>query len=697
MNKLILEQMDNNKLNNHKFEKIAPVIMKLNNYDETEMKKEFGTLIDKGYIIKDDKNKYHTINSFGYEMGKILATSAGYAFCDVEERDEDVYVAYHDLNGAIHGDIVLLKVNENVKGAKAEGKVAKIIEHSIKTVVGKINVFKKFAYVEPDNKKISKDVYIPIKKLKGAKSGDKVYVKLTGFGEKKLEGEILEVLGKENTILSDVLSIVRNYNLIEEFPKEVLLESSKINREVGAKQIENRRDFRNDIIFTIDGDDSKDFDDAVSISFDKNLYTLGVHIADVGHYVKLGSELDKEAFRRATSVYFPNHTLPMLPKELSDDICSLVPHEDRLTLSCIMKITPKGDVQSYEIVESVINSKERMTYGNVTKLLTTENTELHERYNHIMPTLKMMEELCLILEERRKRNGNINFEIPEPKIILDEKQEIIELGTRPRTISERIIESFMVCANETVAKHYALKKFPFVYRVHEVPDNDAVKKFEEFIKPLGLSIKFNDKEVKGKDIQNFLLEIEDHEYKSVINKVLLRCMEKAKYRPECLGHFGLGLEFYSHFTSPIRRYPDLTIHRFIKQDLKGKISKEQLSFMHEFALSSSLQSSSKEVDAEKAERDVDTYYKARFMKKHIGEIYEGIISGVTNHGIYVELDNTAEGFVPVEALPGDNYTFNERQYTLQNNSKKYKLGDKLKIRVDSVNLNERKIQFSLAK
>lgn len=694
MNKDILEQMHKCRLNNHKITDILETLQKVNNCDEGLIKKQFNELLNGGYIIKDDKNRYHTIENYGWYKGRIIGHANGFAFCDVEDMEEDVFISSKNLHGAMHNDEVLVEIIGK-GGNKPDGVVKQILTRGTKTAVGKLTLFKKFAYVEADNKKISKDIFVNIKKLKGAKNGDKVYVKINKYLDKKLEGEIIEVLGKQNTILSDVLSIVRSYDIIEEFPKEVLDASSKIKRTLTKAQLENRRDFRNDIIFTIDGDDSKDFDDAVSISFDKGIYTLGVHIADVGEYVKQDSVIDKEAFLRGTSVYFPNHTLPMLPLELSNDMCSLVPNEDRLTLSCIMQIDKKGEVIKYEICESVIKSVERTTYNNITKLLTTDDKELHERYQNILPSLRLMEKLCLILEERREKNGSLNFEIPEPKIIIDEKtHEVIELKKRPRTISERIIESFMVMANETVAKHYCKKQFPFVYRVHETPESTAVRKFEEFIKPLGLQIKYKGDRITNKDIQAFLNSISKTDYNEVVNKVLLRCMQKAKYLPDCLGHFGLGLEFYCHFTSPIRRYPDLTIHRFIKKDLKGKVNKDVLINMKDFAASSASQSSTKEVSAEKAERDVDAYYKARYMKKHIGEEYIGLISGVTGHGIYVELDNTAEGFIPVENLPGENYIFSEKQYKLSNNYKSFCLGDKVKIKVESANLNERRVIFA---
>ena len=692
----LIKIINKEKLNNLTKKELVSKLCGLTNEKKEKIAIELEHLFDSGDLFYADKTKICTASKLGYYKGRIIGSNKGFAFCEFEDGQDDLFIASRNLNGAIHGDEVVVKRTIYKGNNKPEGIVIKVVNHRIKSLVGTIQVFKNFSFVVPDNKKISKDIFIPKGKHLKAKDDDKVFVNITKYDGKNLEGEVIEILGKANgSIMTDVLSIIRNYELIEEFPKEVLDESSRVAKEDKSYSLKLRKDFRDQIIFTIDGDDSKDFDDAVSLTFENGIYTLGVHIADVGEYVKRDSLLDKEAFNRGTSVYFPNCVLPMLPHELSDDICSLKPNEDRYTLSCVMKIDSKGNLVSHDICESVIRSKERMTYNNVTKLLLGGDLELEKRYANILPTLKLMEKLCLILEQKRKERGSIDFDIPEPKIILDENMEVVELSKRPRTISERIIESFMLMANETVAEHYCKNKIPFVYRVHEAPEAESIKSFQEFARPFNLELKVTGKKISSKDIQVFLKSVENTEYADVINKVLLRSMQKAKYRPECLGHFGLGAEYYCHFTSPIRRYPDLTIHRIIKKDLRHGLDESALANLRGFVNLSSNQSSEKEVYAEKAERDVDDYFKARYMSKHIGEKYEGIISGVTNFGLFVELDNTAEGFIPVEALPGDLYYFDEKHYCLSNNAHKYIIGNKIKVVCSSVKIDESKINFIL--
>ena len=602
------------------------------------------------------KHQKQTSSKKQLVKGSIVGNSKGYAFLVREDSQEDVFIPASALNNAIHNDEVLIEVFEGKNGKGPEGRVVEILKHNLKTVVGSIQVFKGFSFVVPDNKKISRDVFIKKDKIKNAVYGDKVVVKLTKFSGKNLEGEVTEVLGPNNgNSLTDVLSIIRSYEFIEEFPEEVLVEAKKVASMPLDNIIPKRKDFRNTLCITIDGDDSKDFDDAVSLEKQGDNFVLGVHIADVGEYVKFGSKLDAEAYKRGTSVYFPNFTLPMLPEELSNGICSLNENEDRLTLSCVMKIDVNGKVVSYDICESVIKSTNRMTYNNVTKILNGDE-DLQNKYKHLLPMLQSMQELCLILENKRKQRGSLDFDIPEPKIILDEHLEVKELIKKPRTISERIIESFMLMANETVAEHFQKHKIPFVYRIHEAPDNDKIKSFNDFVSALNLELK--DVDVKPSDIQQFLAKLENHPMKDVINKVLLRAMQKAKYAPDCLGHFGLAAVYYCHFTSPIRRYPDLTIHRIIKEYLRKQLDDTKKQKLKKFVVSSSNQSSVTELAAERAERDVDDYFKARYMKNKIGNEYEGIISGVINFGFFVELDNTIEGFVPLESIEGNNFVYN---------------------------------------
>ena len=690
-----LKQIDKYNLNFLSKKTLIGRLSGLNNKKPEDIEIVINNLLENGDLFVVSKGKLATYNKLGYVKGEIVGNKNGFAFLIREDGKEDVFIPNHNLKGAMHQDVVIAKINNCSKGKKCEGEIVKVIDHKLKTVVGKIEIFKNFAFVVPDNKKIFKDVFINKKDILNAKNGDKVFVKITKYEGKNLTGTVLESLGfDDGSFNTDVLSIIRSYELIEKFNNEVLAQAKSISQTVSNEQMKNRLDLRKEIIFTIDGDDSKDFDDAVSIDYNNNIYTLGVHIADVGEYVKKGSSLDKEAFNRGTSAYFPNMVLPMLPVELSNGICSLNPKQDRLSLSCIMNINENGEVVSYKIAESVINSCERMTYNNVTKILQGD-LELNKKYSHITKKLKLMEQLNSILEKVRKDRGAVDFDIPEPKIILDSKNEEVEvLIKRPRTVSERLIESFMLIANETIAKHFNNLKIPFVYRVHEKPEEAKLISFNNFV--AGLNLHLSLKDLSSKSMQEFLGKLEGLEVKEVVNKVLLRCMQKAKYSPTCLGHFGLAAKNYCHFTSPIRRYPDLTIHRIIKQWLHGELNSNAIKELKSFVLESSTKSSEREVLAEKAERDVDDYYKARYMQKHIGKTYSGVISSVTNFGLFVELDNTVEGFISLESLKGNNYLFNPDLLKISNGNYSYQIGDKINIIVSSVILDERKVNFEIA-
>ena len=691
-----LKQIEKYNLNNLTKKSLISRLCGINNKKAHEIELVINELIFNGHLFVSKNNKISTLEKMGYVKGKLVGNRNGFAFLIREDEGEDIFIPNINLHGAMHEDTVVAKTNKTASHKRAEGEVVKILNHGLKTVVGKIEVFKNFAFIVPDNKKIFKDVLVDKKNILNAKNGDKVFAEITGFEGKNLTGKVIEVLGfDDGSINTDVLSIIRSYELIEEFNSEVLKAAREIPQEVPAEKLKNRLDLRKEIIFTIDGDDSRDFDDAVSISLNNGIYTLGVHIADVGEYVPQDSVIDKEAFQRATSVYFPNMVLPMLPVELSNGICSLNPKQDRLSLSCIMNINSKGEVVSYKICESVINSVERMTYNNVTKILNGDK-ELNEKYSHIVPSLKIMEELTHILENVRKVRGAIDFDIPEPKIVLDAQNEDVDvLIKKPRTISERLIESFMLIANETVAKHYNKLKLPFVYRVHEKPEEAKLQNFNAFVAGLNMHLSLND--LSSKSMQEFLNKLEGLEVKEVVNRVLLRCMQKAKYASLCLGHFGLAATDYCHFTSPIRRYPDLTIHRIIKMDIHNKLNPSNINKLKKFAVEASNKSTEMEILADKAERDVDDYYKARYMQKHIGKTYEGVISGVTNFGIFVELDNTVEGFISIESLDGLNYIYDEKLLKLFNNNNSYSIGQKVKIVVESVILDERKVNFSFAK
>ena len=691
----ILKQIQKLKLSGKNKNAVAGRLASVYNLDNTEIYRYLQNLEDDGSVFCDDKNRLFVSSDMGLIKGTLNGNSKGFAFCiPQDETKEDVFIANHNLNGAMHGDTVLIKTQPSIKGdGNIEGVVLKVLERGIKTLVGTISVFQKFSFVEPDNKKVFKDVYIKKGAEKNAKTGDKVFVRIHSYDGKSMTGSVIEVLGKsDGNVTTDVLSIIRSYELIEEFSKPLLESCKSIPQSVDASKYPSRLDLRNEIIFTIDGDDTKDFDDAVSLKMDGQNYILGVHIADVGEYVKRGTMLDDEAFERGTSSYFPNCVLPMLPKQLSNGICSLNPKEDRLTLSCICKISPQGKILEHLITESVICSTERMTYKNVTKILNGD-AELCERYAKIVPTLKLMEKLNDILEKVRAQRGEINFEIPEAQIVLDPKTlEVVSLEKKPRTVSERLIESFMLVANEVVAEHFQKLGVPFVYRIHETPDIDKISAFNDFAGALGYHLSASGEKLQPKDIQNFMNTIKDDDKKEIINSVLLRSMQKAKYSNVCMGHFGLAAKYYCHFTSPIRRYPDLTIHRIIKDYLHKNIHEKELK---QFVVKASAQSSERELLTQRAERDVDDYFKCRYMKDKVGEIYDATIDSVTNFGFFVELENTVEGLVSIASLDGTNYIYNEKSLVLTNGINTYRIGDKVKVKLANVNLAERNIDFVL--
>ena len=689
----LLKQINDNELNYLNYNQVAKILASINGRSEVEIRKELDYLLSQGLLINTSKKKIATSSKVGIISGTITIAKKGYGFLIPDDpKIKDVFIPEELLNGAMQNDKVLVQKSYSTSDDKCEGKVIKIVSHGLHTLVGKvIDITSNFALVSPDSKKVN-SVAIRSTDLLGAKKGDKVVVELTKYNSKMPEGKIIEVLLSDNPINVDVLSIVRDFELYEEFPDYVLVSADKVKKQVTEEDIKNRVDLRNLNTFTIDGEDARDFDDAVSIEdCEDGTVMLGVHIADVGEYVPRDSILDREAFKRGTSTYFPNAVFPMLPKQLSNDICSLKEGVDRLTLSCLMKIDANGNVVSHKICESVIKSKARMTYNKVAKMLDGDK-ELNEKYSFLVKDLAKMKKLALILEKVRENRGALNFDIPEPKIILDENLEIEKFEKRPNTMADRIIESFMLIANETVAKEFEKRKIPFVYRVHEKPDSEKLENFAEFAEAFGYKFSGDFEKMPAKKIQKFLNNIPE-EKRMVINKVLLRSMQKAKYSADCMGHYGLGAEYYCHFTSPIRRYPDLTIHRIIKSFLRKELNETEIKKLKPFVIESASQSSQRETISDKAEIQVDEYFKARYMQKQKGKIFDGIISGVTERGIYVELDNTCEGFISVYNLPDKFYDFNDKKYTLTGSSTKFTIGDKMTIKVSDVNLESRKVDF----
>ena len=661
----------------------------------TATPKEIGQMLQgmltRGEIYEDHKGQYKVADS-NFIKGRIAGTTKGYAFLmPIDKNLPDFFIPKHFLMNALDGDLVLAKIISNTDKS-TECQVVSILENANKKIVGTITyINKKDALIVPDNKKLNIEVFVPQKFTKNAKNSQRVVVQITNRNARRISGEVVEVLGNSDDVLSLELGIIRQHRLYETFPKVVMEEAQNIPQKV--TKIQGRKDLRNQKIFTIDGADARDFDDAVSIKQEGKNYILGVHIADVGEYVKENSRLDEEAYTRGTSVYFPNMVLPMLPKELSNGICSLNEGQDRYTLTVEMKIDENGEVLEHNIYESVIKSCHRLTYDEAYAALCGEHIE---KIADIAEDLLVMNQLSKIIENRRVKNGALDLEIAESEIAVDENFNVTFLSKRERNDAHKLIENFMVVANETIAKHFSDLKVPFVYRIHEKPVLMKIKNVCAFLEGLGITTP-SVSNVTPKFVQKLLNLTKDKDYAEIANKVILRSLQKARYLDENLGHFGLSLENYCHFTSPIRRYPDLCIHRIIKESLHSKLSKTRKEQLKDFVFDASFRSSETEKNADEAERDVDDLFKALYIKSHIGESFEGIISGVTNYGFYVELDNTVEGLVKIEDLPADNYLYYEKSLKLKGNSHIYSLGDKVKIKVVSVSLAERKVDFVLDK
>ena len=672
--------------------------------DEIEyrtFKKALKSMEKEGLIVKTKKDRYALPERLGLITGTLQAHQKGYGFLIPDkEGEKDVFIPSNSINGALNGDKVLVQITrEDKNGKKREGEVEKIITRANKRLVGTYEDSRNFGFVVAEDTRISQDIFISKKDKNGAHDGDIVVVEITKWPEKRRspEGIVVEVLGKKGDKGLDILTIIKKYGLPEEFPAKVLNFADNIPDTIDEKEIKRRTDLRDLRMVTIDGEDAKDLDDAVSIErLDNGNYKLGVHIADVSHYVREKNPLDKEALKRGTSVYLIDRVIPMLPKKLSNGICSLNPRQDRLALSCIMTINNKGKVLDYEIMESVIKTNERMTYTDVTKILKDHDEELMKRYDYLIDDFKAMEELCIILRNKRLRRGAIDFEFEEAKITLDEKGKPIDIRPYEREIANRMIEEFMLVCNETIAEHMYWTKLPFVYRIHENPDEERLEKFKEFIFNLGYYVKWNG-EVRPMDLQKILDEFKGKKEEVVVSTLLLRSMMQARYSPENVGHFGLAAEYYCHFTSPIRRYPDLQIHRIIKEHLNGKIDDKRATKLTNLVDYASKQSSETERIAQEAEREVDDLKKAEYMLDRIGEEFTGIVSSVTSFGMFIELPNTIEGLVHITALDDDYYVYDESHLCLigEKTKKIYKLGDTVRVSCCKVDIPNREIFFEL--
>ncbi|MBC5997108.1 ribonuclease R [Romboutsia ilealis] len=659
-------------------------------------------LEEDGYIGRTKKGKIMSLNQMGLFVGKFVSHRKGFGFVESdEEYTQDLFIPADNVNTAMHNDRVIAEiVTPATDDKRAEGKIIKVVKREVTEVVGLFQPSKNFGFVVPDNKKFNQDIYIPKKFFSGAKENDKVVVEITVWPaeDRKPEGKIIEVLGQKGERGVEIDSIVKAHGLPEEFPKKVLDEAEFVAVPIPEEEIQRRFDIRDLKTFTIDGEDAKDLDDAVSIEkLPNGNFKLGVHIADVTHYVREKSKLDKEALKRATSVYLVDKVIPMLPKTLSNGMCSLNPFEDKLTLSIFMEINDKGEVVKHDIYESVINSKARMTYTEVSDILEKDDPLLKKTFSHMVDEFKMSEELARILMKRRDRRGSIDFDFPEAKIILNKDGEVADIKHYERRISNRIIEEFMLVSNETIAEHYFWLGLPFVYRVHETPSAEKMEQLSKFVATFGYTIKGDLEDVHPKALQAIVENIKGKREEEAISTILLRSLKQARYEPTCLGHFGLAAKYYCHFTSPIRRYPDLQIHRIIKEQLNNKINQkrqDQLSNIVEYA---STQSSERERAAELAERDVHDYYKACYMADKVGQEFEGTISSVTNFGMFVELENTIEGLVRLANMADDYYIYDDMTYTIigERTKKTFRIGDPVRIRVDRVNVDFREIDFEL--
>jgi len=654
-------------------------------------------LCEEGKLFVDNGGRYGTSEQLGLIKGVISGNERGFAFLIPDDKtlyEKDFFIPKKHLHGALHGDVGLASRGYGYQSVESdEAVIVKILQRGYTQIVGTFRRDKRAGYVFPDEKKYASEIYIPLAKCSHIKNGVKVVAKILSYPHgKSPDGEIIEILGDEDDFFAEELSIIRSYNLREEFPAHVEKEARKQERKgIIPTDIQNRRDFRDTLIVTIDGEDTRDIDDAISLKRTDKGFELGVHIADVTHYVEYRSPLDKEAFERGTSVYFPDCVLPMLPRALSNGICSLNENEDRLTLSCIMQIDEKGVVRNSEIVESVIRSKHKMTYTEITEILDGVE-ETRNRYQDMVETVELFATLTKILQEKRAKQGSVTLDVKEAKIILDENGDIrIPDYTRP--FSYQIIEAFMVLANETVAEYMHAIEAPFVYRIHEKPNEEKATTFRAFAQGLGINARFQADDVKPYDYQKILKSAEDLPAFPTLNRVMLRSMQKARYSPENVGHFGLASKCYCHFTSPIRRYPDLCIHRIIKEILHGGYE-EAVKKYGSFVEEASLQSSDRERRATDAERDVDDLYKTMYMSERIGKEYEAVISGVTSFGLFAELPNTIEGFIPLESLYGT-FTFDNAKFTLTGSDVKYSLGETICVKVVDVDFYRRRTEFRL--
>ena len=694
--KVILDFMSDDLYVPMKIKEMA-VVLQIQGEQRDELRKVLDALVEEGKITLSKRGKYSRGHAARLK-GAFQANARGFGFVTPEEGGDDVFIPEENLNGAFQGDEVEYIITASPSGRRREGKIVNILSHGVTRIVGLYERVKNFGFVRPDNQRYLKDIYIPEGKDGDAMSGHKVVVELTSYGGEhmKPEGKIVEIIGHVNDPGTDILSIVMDMNIRTEFPEKVLNQAVRVGKDVSEADRAGRLDIRDWQMVTIDGEDAKDLDDAVSLTKEGENYRLGVHIADVTNYVQERSALDREAFERGTSVYLADRVIPMLPHKLSNGICSLNAGEDRLALSCIMTLSPTGEMTDHQIAETVIHVDRRMSYNGVAKILDGD-IETREENKEFVPMILLMKELSEIIRERRGKRGSIDFDFPETKIVLDESGKPVDIKPYDRNAATKIIEDFMLMANETVAEEYFWRELPFLYRTHETPEEEKIRQLSTFINNFGYHIHVRN-EVRPKEIQKLLGKVEGTPEEALISRLALRSMKQARYTTENTGHFGLAAKYYTHFTSPIRRYPDLQIHRIIKENLRGRLTEDRIAHYNEILPKVAAQCSERERTAEETEREVVKLKKAEYMRAHIGEEYDGVISGVTKWGVYVELENTVEGLVHVADMRDDHYEFIEQSYEMlgERTGRTYKLGEKVKVRVIDADKIQRTVNFEFA-
>lgn len=683
-----------------KLKEIATV-MGVPSEDRPEFEEMLGELIAQGKLIRTKRGKFVAPKTINLIAGTFQGHPKGFGFLVLDEEGKDIFIPASGVNGAMHKDRIMCRITRPATEEKrAEAEVVEILERGPQNIIGTYEQSQNFGFVVPDDQKYARDIFIPKKLSKGAVTGHKVLVEITNWAEEKRnpEGKVISVIGHINDPGVDILSIIYQYDLPLEFPKEVMSEVEDVVDEVLDKDKKGRTDLRSIPMVTIDGEDAKDLDDAISIEkLDNGMYRLGVHIADVTHYVQEKSPLDKEALERATSIYLVDRVIPMLPHKLSNGICSLNAGVDRLALTCMMDIDVNGNVQAHKIMETVVRIDERMTYTDVKKILVDHDEDLQGRYKEFVPAFELMEELAATLRKKRFKRGAIDFDFEETKIILDREGNPTEIKPYDRNVATRIIEEFMLICNETIAEDYFWQEKPFIYRSHEDPDPEKILALNEFMTNFGYTVKGNTSKTHPKDLQKILDEITDKPEENIISHLVLRSMKQARYTPECNGHFGLAAKYYCHFTSPIRRYPDLQIHRIIKYNLHGKLGGNKEKSLFERMPEVAKKSSMRERRAEEAERETVKLKKVQYMENSIGEDFTGIITGTTSWGIYVELPNTVEGLVHVTEMDDDYYIYDEpgHRWIGERHGKVHRLGDEVKVKLIKTDRMTRTIDFRL--